>query len=108
MIDSDIEKTIAKTVKAQAKSTERYLGALSEEFTHRLEAMGEGIEIQLKQINRTLDSHGEKLDSHSEKLDSHTEMIGELKVDVQAIKESLKNKVDYKEFAALKTLVNSK
>ena len=45
------------------------------------------------------------LEKVNQKLDSHTEMIGSLMIDVQEIKNDLKQKVDRNEFAKLEKRV---
>ena len=80
--------------KIQEKSDERmktYLGVLNEMHAENLRGLRDGFDI----INR-------KLDAHTKILDSHTEMIGELKEDVETIKDALTNKVDRSELATLR------
>ena len=100
----------------------RNLGALIEKNNHEIGAVAE----QYGSINEKLDSHTEMIEGlsvdmknvkatlilNTETLKSHTEMIGELAVDmttvredVRSIKESLKTKVDHKEFVELKRQV---
>ena len=81
----------------------RYTGALSEEFKEQVKVVAE----QYSDIKKTLDDH-------SKTLVSHTEMIGTLLVDmttvkgdVKSIKESLKTKVNRKEFVELERLVRA-
>lgn len=96
----------------------RYIGAVSEDFQHRVAAIGE----QFVGLNKKLDSHTEMIGVMQEdiavvktrvvhieqKLDMHTEMIGAMqeditvmKSDIETIKADLKKKVDYDEFQAL-------
>ncbi len=56
---------------------------------------------QIQGITQTLNSHTFEIHEIKKTLNSHTEMIGKLAVDVTTIKESLKEKVDRKEFVAL-------
>lgn len=91
----NLKKIIKEERKIYQEATERYLGALSEDFHSRVDAISE--------------QYGDI----AEKLDSHTEMIGSIKVDIEIIKEdvefikgSLKKKVDVEEFSALERRVS--
>ncbi len=65
----------------------RYIGAVTEHFEHQVSAVAE------------------QFGSVQQKLDSHTEMIGRLMIDVQEIKNDLKQKVNRDEFAHLEKRV---
>ena len=86
----------------------RYLGSLSEDFQHRVSGIGEqfgGLNKKLDEHGRKLDEHGLILNEHGRILNTHTQMIGKLMVDVQEIKNDLKQKVDRGEFARLEKRV---
>ncbi|MCK9352329.1 MAG: hypothetical protein WCT49_04600 [Candidatus Paceibacterota bacterium] len=89
------------TTKKESHTEEikRYIGALSEEFQHRVSAIGEqfsSLHEKLDEHGKKLDEHGKKLDEHKRILDMHTEMIGEMSVDIQEIKDILDEKADKK------------
>ena len=69
------------------KEVKRFIGAVTEDFTEKVEAIGE----QFSTLNR--------------KIDKNTEMIAKVAEDVTDIKEGLRNKVDYEEFETLKKRV---
>ena len=69
------------------KEVKRFIGAVTEDFTEKVEAIGE----QFSTLNR--------------KIDKNTEMIAKVAEDVTDIKEDLRNKVDYEEFETLKKRV---
>lgn len=82
----------------------RYLGSLSEDFQHKVSAIGE----QFGGINKKLDSHTEMIGLIQEDITVMKMDISELKEDVaivksdiEIIKTDLKKKVDYDEFHAL-------
>jgi len=84
-------------LKKQREEYQRYIKAVSEDFTSKVNLIGEqylGIKEDIRGIRETLDGH--------------TEMIGSMKVDIEVIKtdigfikNSLKKKVDLDEFVAL-------
>jgi hypothetical protein len=91
-----MKKESKKTVEKSYSSDEvkRYLGSLSEDFQHKVSAIGEqfgGLNVRMDTIDK--------------KLDVHTQMIGQLMTDVQEIKNDLKQKVDRTEFARLEKRV---
>ena len=65
----------------------RYVGAVTEQFTDGLKALGE----QYFDIKKSLNSH--------------TEMIGDILVRLEESKNEFKQKVDYKDFAKLQVRV---
>ncbi len=102
------KKTTGKT--HSPDEVKRYLGSLSEDFQHKVSAIGE----QFGGLNTKIDNMNVKLDEHGRILGSHTQMIGklakdmtEVKKDVQEIKTDLKQKVDRQEFARLERRVIS-
>ncbi len=92
---------IKRYIKEINKDTQRYLGAIAEDFGERVSAIAE----QFSGLNKKLDNHTKILDSHTHTLSSHTQMIGQLMVDVQEIKTDLKQKVDRSEFSRLEKRV---
>lgn len=80
--------------KYPADEVKRYLGALSEQHRHDIQAIGE----QYFDIKKTMYSHGKTLLSH-------TEMIGQLMADVTDIKNNLRLKVDLADFSKLEKRV---
>lgn len=93
------KKTVAKSYSGD--EVKRYLGSLSEDFQHKVSAIGE----QFGGLNTKIDKINTKLDEHGRVLNSHTQMIGQLMTDVQEIKNDLKQKVDRTEFARLEKRV---
>ncbi|KKU66535.1 MAG: hypothetical protein UX89_C0022G0003 [Parcubacteria group bacterium GW2011_GWA2_47_16] len=92
---------IEKILKPYNEDVKRHMTALSEDFQGRVKVVAE----QFGSLNK-------KIDKMQTTLESHTEMIGELlidvttvKEDVKSIKESLKTKVNHKEFVELKRQV---
>ena len=69
-------KTQTKTdnKKSNNDDIKRYLGVPSEDFQHKVEAIGE----QFLGLNDKLDSHTKSLDNINEKLDSHTEAFDKI------------------------------
>jgi len=97
-----------KILEEEHEDSKRYLGALSEDFHSRVDAIAE----QYGDIKKTLDMHTEILDRHTEILKEHTGVIGSIKVDLGVVKEdvkfiknSLDKKVDVEEFSALERKV---
>ncbi len=116
MKKSPTNKSVAKETKSELetllalhnKDMKRYVGALSEDFQNKLDAVIE----QFGDIHRKLDAHSTILnthtvilDKHTAQLEAHTEMIGQLMIDNQEIKEILKQKPDRDEFAKLEKRV---
>lgn len=97
------KKTVKKSVAKSYSGDEvkRYIGSLSEDFQHKVSAIGE----QFGGLNKKIDGINVKLDEHGKILNSHTQMIGQLMTDVQEIKNDLKQKVDRTEFARLEKRV---
>ncbi|MDO8521622.1 MAG: hypothetical protein Q7S52_05905 [bacterium] len=96
--------------KYSGDEVKRYLGSLSEDFQHKVSAIGE----QFGGLNKKLDEHGRILAMHSEmlgQLNVRTMVlqtdVAEIKKDVQEIKTDLKQKVDRQEFARLERRVIS-
>jgi chromosome segregation ATPase len=85
----DAKKIVTKKIVSKSYSgdeVKRYLGSLSEDFQHKVSAIGE----QFGGLNIRIDSIDKKLDEHGRKLDVHTQMIGQLMTDVQEIKTDLR------------------
>jgi len=83
------------------KEVKRFIGAVTEDFTEKVEAIGE----QFSTLNRKIDRNAEKINKNTEKITKNTEMIAKVAEDVTDIKENLRNKVDYEEFESLKKRV---
>ena len=101
--NDDIKRHIAGLVKKSDADIKRYTGALSEDFQSRLSGALEIIMPKFDQIDELKKSVGKIQDT----VDSHTQMIdtfmGDMivvKTDVKSIKDSLKTKVNRKEFVA--------
>ena len=89
---------------AHTEEIKRYIGSLSEEFQHRVSAIGEqfgGLNTKLDEHGKKLDEHGRKLDTLARKVDGHTLMIGRIMEDVEEIKSGMREKVDRNEFVKL-------
>ena len=84
------EKVI--TLEQHNADIKRYIGAVSEDFQHRVSAIAE----QFTGLNNKLDDHGRILNSH-------TEMIGRLMIDVEEIKVGMNEKVSRSEFNKLES-----
>lgn len=87
-----MKKSVVKSYSGD--EVKRYLGSLSEDFQHKVSAIGEqfsGLHNDVKDIKKIVNGH--------------TEMIGQLMIDVQEIKNDLKQKVDRTEFARLEKRV---
>ncbi len=97
-----------------------HIGALSEDFQHRVSAIAEqfsGLHEKLDEHGRILNEHGRILNEHGRILNehgrilnehggilnSHTEMIGRLMIDVEEIKVSMRSKVGRDEFDKLES-----
>lgn len=121
-----MKKVAKKTIKRSYSGDEvkRYLGSLSEDFQHKVSAIGEqfgSVHADTKETRalvgaqeKLLNLHTMMLSSQAETLKAHTEMIGKLmldmnivKGDAQEIKTDLKQKVDRQEFARLERRVIS-
>jgi len=84
----------------------RYIGAVTEDFQHRVSAIGE----QFSSLHDKLDTHiteisriNDKLDDHGRILSSHTEMMGRLMIGVEEIKVGMNEKVTRSEFNKLES-----
>ena len=73
------------TLDQHATDIKRYIGAVTEDFQHRVSAIAE----QFSGLN--------------DKLDTHTEMIGRLMTDVEEIKVGMNDKVSRNEFNKLES-----
>ncbi len=73
------------TLEQHNADIKRYIGAVTEDFQHRVSAIAE----QFSGLN--------------EKLDTHTEMIGRLMIDVEEIKVGMNEKVSRSEFNKLES-----
>lgn len=82
---------------AHTQEIKRYIGIISEDFQHRVSAIGE----QFGGLNNKVDHIVTTLGEHSRKLDSHTIMIGRVMEDVEEIKSGMREKVDRSEFVKL-------
>lgn len=87
------------TLEQHNADIKRYIGAVSEDFQHRVSAIAE----QFSGLNKKIDNFGEKLDEHGRILNSHTEMIGRLMIDVEEIKVGMNEKVSRSEFNKLES-----
>jgi hypothetical protein len=100
------KKSITKNYSGD--EVKRYLGSLSEDFQHKVSAIGEqfgGLNKKIDQINVKLDEHGRKLDLHSEMIGRLMEDMTIVKSDGQEIKTDMKQKVDLEQFARLERRV---
>lgn len=88
------EKKLESILTEQREEYQRYLGSLKEDFDSKVEAIGE----QYFDIKKTLDSHTEIIVSTKEDIEI-------IKLDIEFIKNELKKKVDWDEFAALEKRV---
>jgi len=96
----EFQEHVDKKLVEQREEYQRYIGVVSEEFHHRVDAIGE----QYSGIKETLDSHTEMIVALKEDMEI-------VKTDVEFIKGALKKKVDYEEFEALEkrlTILESK
>jgi len=113
-----VQKKVVKktTVKSYSgDEVKRYLGSLSEDFQHKVSAIGEqfgSIHADIKETRalvgsqeRLLNLHTLMLSSQAETLKAHTEMIGRLMEDVQEVKTDIKQRVDAQQFARLEKRV---
>ena len=87
------------------EEVKRYLGALSEDYTAKVDTIAE----QYFGLNGKIDGG---LAALNEKIDSVTEMVGKLAEDMTVVKQNiefikgdLRKKVDYDEFASLERRV---
>ncbi len=100
----DVKKIVTKKTVVKSYSgdeVKHYLGSLSEDFQHKVSAIGEqfsSLHNDVREIKKTLNSN--------------TEMVGKLIVDVtvikgdiQEIKTDVKQKIDRTEFARLEKRV---
>ncbi|MCX7779083.1 MAG: hypothetical protein N2259_02470 [Patescibacteria group bacterium] len=104
MKKTNLKKTnVKKTKKYTTDEVKRYMKILAEDFEVKVKVIAE----QYLNIKKTLDQHTKILDSHSAILASHTETLEIMKIDIQFIKNSLKEKekVDLQEFKALERRV---
>ena len=88
------------------KKITSYIGAVTEDFQHRVSAIGE----QFSSLHDKLDTHiteisriNDKLDDHGRILSSHTEMMGRLMIGVEEIKVGMNEKVSRSEFNKLES-----
>src|SRR5574337_832369 len=107
------KKDTAKLENEDPHTTEikRYLGALSEDFQHRVAAIGEQFgglnrkieefEVRFDHIDQRFDRMDQRLDKMDQTLNSHTEMIGRIMIDIEEIKSGMREKVDRTEFVKL-------
>ncbi len=116
----DIREFMNEIIADSDVRMKRYMGAISEDFQHRVSAIAEqflGLNDKIDIINEKLDIHSSILDKHSsildehttqfscinDTLDSHTEMIGRLMIDVEEIKVGMNEKVSRNEFNKLES-----
>ena len=86
------------------KEIKRYIGSISEDFQHKVSAIGEqfgGLNRKIDHVKETLDEHTKKFEKIDRKLDSHTVMIARVMEDVEEIKSGMHEKIDRKEFSKL-------
>ncbi len=101
-------KELKQILKEQNDDFKRHVDTLAEDFHSQVKLISE----QYGSIKDTLDAHTADIATIKETLDSHTEMIGSMKEDIgimkfdmEFIKNSLKRKVDFEEFAVLEKRV---
>jgi hypothetical protein len=78
-----VKKTVGRKVDEHTEEIKRYIGSVSEDFQHRVSAIGE----QFAGLNS--------------KLDSHAVMIARVMEDVEEIKSGMREKIDRVEFTKL-------
>lgn len=88
--DENMKHHTEKLISESRKETERYLGALSEEFQGRVT----GIAEQFNGVNK-------KLDVHTVMIGGMKEDIEVIKMNIEIIKADLHKRVTYDDFAAL-------
>ncbi len=87
------------TLEQHNADIKRYIGAVTEDFQHRVSAIAE----QFSGLNEKLDTHSTAISRINDKLDTHTEMIGRLMIDVEEIKVGMNEKVSRSEFNKLES-----
>ena len=92
-----VKKSVVRRVDEHTKEIKRYLGSLSEDFQHKVSAIGE----QFSGLNNKIDRIDYRVGNVEKKLDSHTVMIGRIMIDVEEIKSGMREKVDRAEFVKL-------
>lgn len=92
---------------AKPSATESILKPYNEDMKRHMSALSEDFQERVKVVAEQFGGLNTKIDKMHGTLDSHTEMIGTLMVDmtvvksdVKLIKESLKTKMNRKEFVA--------
>lgn len=99
------KKVVKKAVTTHTSDdVKRYLGSLSEDFQHKVAAIGENlidVKTGLKEIQGKLAEHDQHFKVVHLALGQSREDLNVLKTDSDIIKGGLKKKVDYDEFQAL-------
>ena len=102
------DKEIDKILEKYNKDIKRHIDVLKEDFDSKAQLIAE----QYDSIRKKLSDHDTQFTSLENKLNSHTEMIASMKesieimkIDINFIKGSLKQKVDVEEFNALEKRV---
>jgi ppGpp synthetase/RelA/SpoT-type nucleotidyltranferase len=100
------KKALKKEELFTAKDVGRYLGALSEEYQARVQALAE-ITLGLdKKMERGFGEMRTTLQSHAEMIGGLATDMAIVKDNIEIIKNGLKKKTDYDEFALLEHRVS--
>ena len=105
MTEDNIQKYIKQLRDEANKDMKTHVSALNELHMENLKGIREGNLItqkQIKEMRGDIKYMQNDIKDIKSTLHSHTEMIGEIKEDIEIIKEDLSKKVDYTEFKALK------
>jgi methyl-accepting chemotaxis protein len=81
-------RTVGRKVDEHTTEIKRYIGSVSDEFQHRVSAIGE----QFSGLNKKLDEHTSRFEKIEKKLDSHTMMVARIMEDVEEIKSGMVRK----------------
>ena len=105
------EQNIEKILEKHNEGIKRQIGVLGEDFDSKVELIGEQYEtiiekldshdVRLEKIEGTLDIHGVRLEKIEGKIEGIEVTLDIMKLDLEFIKNELKQKVNRDEFAAL-------
>jgi|SRR3989338_4070982 len=99
------KKEVATILKPYNDDIKRHMGALEEHFTDGVKAVGEKVDLFGARMDRRFEEIDKTLNSHTVILNSHTQMIGNIMIQLEEIKNELKQKVDYSDFVKLEKRV---
>lgn len=89
-----------------AEDTKKILEEYKEETKRHFDVVAEGLKSEIKTVAEQVATNTEKLEEHDQRFNKIDETLETIKLDIEFIKNELKQKVSRDEFAALERRVS--